>query len=141
VHKDYPKVLYIFGLFAGLSSLSFLIAKIFAAPETHILAHTAFALFGWSILTVFAFGVVDFFFLLAHYSPYPTRPTIMAEVNKNRRKAKLALALSTAMTIAGLLSAATAPAIVRTEVYLEKFPCSMNGFTIVQLSGIISKLH
>jgi hypothetical protein len=135
VHKDHPKALYIFGLVALLSSFSFLIGKIFAAPETHILAHTAFALFGWSVLTVFAFGVVDLLFMVAQYSPYPARPTIMTEVAKGRRKAKLALTLSTAMTIAGLVSAATAPALVRTDVFLEKFPCSMNGFTITQLSG------
>lgn len=136
MHKDYPKTLYVFGLVALLSSLSFLIAKLFAAPETHILAHTAFALLGWSVLTVFAFGVVDFLFMLALYSPVPARPTVTTEVAKNRRKAKLALIISTVMTVAGLVSAASEPAIVRTQIYLEKFPCAMNGFTIVQLSGL-----
>jgi Calcineurin-like phosphoesterase len=119
-----------------LSTLSFLLSKFLAAPEISPFTHISFSLFGWSILTFFSFLLVDLLFFLAYYSPFPARATILTEIAKNRRKAKIALTISTTMTIVGLISAAAAPVLVRTNVHLEKFPCELNGFTITQLSGM-----
>lgn len=145
VHKDHPKALYAFATVAFLSCLSFLISKSFAAPETTFLSLLSASCLGWSIITVFSFLLVDFIFFLAHYSPFSSvvsssssssssSTKVMTEIARSRRKAKLALLISTTMTIVGLISASSPPEIIKTEVYLEKFPCELNGFTITQLS-------
>lgn len=138
IHKDHPKALYLFLLISALSTLSFFLSKALAAPETPLLVHLAFAALGWSLLTALALFFVDCLYLLAEsiMRAILARPPILAEVAKSRRKVAVALLLSSCMALVGLMEGARAPEVVYTRVSLERFPCSMNGFTIVQVSGM-----
>jgi len=133
------KILYAFILVAALATSSFIVARLLAAPEPHFLAQLGFMSLAFMMLSVFTFLVIDALYYLYYAFLFRTitagnNAVYSTEITKSRRKAILAVSLSALMTITGALSAAYPPAIIHHDIYLGKFPCSMNGFKLVQIS-------